>query len=61
TYRVLLPNGTYYAYAWAPGFNLQGAYVHNNLTMKSFVIKGGQLTSGINLTDWSPFPHSRGE
>jgi hypothetical protein len=61
TYRVLLPNGTYYAYAWAPGYNLQGAYVHNNLTMKSFVIKGGQLTIGINLTDWSPFPHSRGE
>ena len=61
TYRVLLPNGTYYAYAWAPGYNLQGAYVNQNLTMKSFVVKGGQLTSGINLTDWSPYPHSRGE
>jgi hypothetical protein len=54
TYSVLLPNGTYYAYAWAPGYNLQGAYVFDNLTMKPFVVKGGQTTSGINLTDWSP-------
>lgn len=61
TYKVLLPNGTYYAYAWAPNYNLQGAYVFDNLTMKPFVVKGGQLTSGINLTDWSPYPHSRGQ
>ena len=60
TYSILLPNGTYYAYAWAPGYNLQGAYVHDNLTMKTFVVKGGQATSGINLTDWSPYPHSYG-
>ena len=60
-YKVLLPNGTYYAYAWAPNYNLQGAYVYDNLTMKPFVVKGGQLTSGINLTDWSPYPHSRGQ
>jgi hypothetical protein len=61
SYKVLLPNGRYYAYAWAPGYNLQGAYVNENLTMKSFVVKGGQTTSGINLTDWSPYPHSRGD
>lgn len=61
TYSVLLPNGTYYAYAWAPGYNLQGAYVHLNLTMKTFVVNGGQTTSGINLTDWSPNPHSYGQ
>ena len=61
TYNVLLPNGTYYAYAWAPGYNLQGAYVHPNLTMKTFVVNGGQITSGINLTDWSPYPHSYGQ
>lgn len=61
TYKVLLPNGRYYTYAWAPGYNLQGAYVHSDLTMKSFVVKGGQVTSGINLTDWSPYPHSRGD
>ena len=61
TYKVLLPNGTYYAYAWAPNYNLQGAYVFDNLTMKPFVVKGGQLTSDINLTDWSPYPHSRGQ
>ena len=60
-YKVLLPNGTYYAYAWAPGYNLQGAYVNENLTMKPFVVKGGKLTSSIDLTDWSPYPHSRGE
>ena len=59
TYSVLLPNGTYYAYAWAPGYNLQGAYVKENLTMKPLVVRGGQTTSGINITDWSPNPHSR--
>jgi hypothetical protein len=59
-YSGLLPNGTYYAYAWAPGYNLQGAYVNANLTMKMFVVKGGQTTVDINLTDWSPYPHSRG-
>jgi hypothetical protein len=61
TYSVLLPNGTYYAYAWAPNYNLQGAYVNDSLTMKSFLVRGGQNTSGINLTDWSPYPHSRGQ
>ena len=61
TYSVLLPNGTYYAYAWAPNYNLQGAYVNDSLTMKTFVVRGGQNTSGINLTDWSPYPHSRGQ
>ena len=61
SYKVLLPNGTYYAYAWAPGYNLQGAYVFDNLTMKPFVVKGGQSISDINLTDWSPYPHSKGQ
>ena len=61
TYSVLLPNGTYYAYAWAPNYNLQGAYVNDSLTMKTIVVRGGQNTSGINLTDWSPYPHSRGQ
>jgi hypothetical protein len=58
-FEVLSPKGTYYA--WAPSYNLEGAYVHSDLTMKSFVVKGGQATSGINLTDWSPYPHSRGD
>jgi hypothetical protein len=61
TFSVLLPNGTYYAYAWVPNYNLQGAYVHQNLTMKSFVVSGGQTTSGINITDFSPNPHGRGQ
>ena len=60
-YSFLLPNGTYYAYAWAPNYNLQGAYVNDNLTMKPFVVKGGQTIANINLTDWSPYPHSRGQ
>ena len=59
-YSVLLPNGIYYTYAWAPGYNLQGAYFNSRLTMKTFIVYGGQITSGINLTDWSPYPHSRG-
>jgi len=61
SYSVLLPNGTYYSYAWAPGYNLQGAYVNDNFRMKTFVVKGGQNTGGINLTDWSPSAHSRGQ
>jgi len=61
SYKVLLPNGTYYAYAWAGGYNLQGAYVFDNLTMKPFVVKGGQTIYDINLTDWSIYPHSRGQ
>ena len=61
SYSVLLANGTYYAYAWAPNYNLQGAYVFENLTMKPLVVKGGQTTGGINITDWSPYPHSRGQ
>jgi hypothetical protein len=44
-----------------PNYNLQGAYVHQNLTMKSFVVSGGQTTSGINITDFSPNPHGRGQ
>jgi hypothetical protein len=59
-YSVLLPNGTYYAYAWAPGYNLEGAYTDANGLMKTFVVSGGQTTSNINLCDWSPYPHERG-
>jgi hypothetical protein len=58
-YRVLVPNGTYYAYAWAPGYNLEGAYTDSSGLMKSFVVRGGELTSNINLCDWSPHPHGR--
>ena len=59
-YSVLLPNGTYYAYAWAPGYNLEGAYTDANGLMKTFVVSGGQTTSNINLCDWSPYSHGRG-
>jgi len=60
-YSVLLPNGTYYAYAWAPGYNLEGAYVDSSFLMKTFVVSGGQTTNNINLCDWSPNPHARGQ
>lgn len=60
-YQVLLPNGTYYAYAWAPNYNLEGAYVHPERVMKSFTVRGGQITTGINLCDWDAYPHARGE
>jgi Ig-like domain from next to BRCA1 gene len=61
SYEVLLPNGTYYAYAWAPNYNLEGAYVSPERLMKSFVVKGGQTTAGINICDWDSSPHARGE
>jgi hypothetical protein len=60
-YSVLLPNGTYYAYAWAPGYNLEGAYVNPDRTMKTFQVRGGQTTTDINLCDWDPTPHARGQ
>ena len=60
-YSVLLPNGTYYAYAWAPGYNLEGAHTDSSGLMKTFVVSGGQTTANINLCDWSPNPHGRGQ
>jgi hypothetical protein len=60
-YSVLLPAGRYYAYAWAPGFNLEGAYTHSNGLMKTFEIRGGQTTPNINLCDWSPYAHAHGD
>ena len=60
-YSVLLPNGRYYAYAWAPGYNLEGAFTDSSGLMRTFVVSGGQTTSNINLCDWSPYAHGRGE
>jgi len=60
-YSVLLPNGRYYAYAWAPGYNLEGAYTNSNGLMKSFLVSGGQTTANIDLCDWSPYGHGRGQ
>jgi hypothetical protein len=60
-YKVLLPSGVYYAYAWAPNYNLEGAYTDSNFLMKSFTVYNGQLTSSINLCDWSPVSHARGD
>jgi hypothetical protein len=58
-YSVLLPNGNYYAYAWAPGYNLEGAYVNEYGILKTFTVQGGQTTSSIRITDWRPERHSR--
>jgi hypothetical protein len=60
-YSALLPNGRYYAFAWAPNYNLEGAYVDSSGLMKSFAVVGGQTTVDINLCDWSPYPHGRGQ
>jgi len=61
TFSVLLPNGTYYAYAWAPGYNLEGAYVNGDGTLKAFVVEGGRTTSGIRICDWRPDHHERAQ
>ncbi|MBN1452226.1 MAG: hypothetical protein JW963_14520 [Anaerolineales bacterium] len=61
SYSVLVPNGTYYAYAWAPGYNLEGAYVNSDGTLRPFVVQGGQTTSGIRICDWGPDHHSRAQ
>lgn len=59
TFKFLLPNGTYYAYAWAPGYNLEGAYVHADGRMKQFTIYGG-LTTTITISDFRPTHHQPG-
>jgi hypothetical protein len=58
-YSVLLPNGNYYAYAWAPNYNLEGAFVSDDGKLKAFTVEGGKTTSGIRITDWQVDHHSR--
>lgn len=60
-YQVTVPAGRYYAYAWAPGYNLEGAYTHSNGLMQSFFVEGGKETPFINLCDWGPYGHAKGE
>ena len=61
SYSVLVPAGRYYVYAWAPGYQLEGAYTHSNSLMKSVFVGAGQTISSIHLCDWSPYGHGRGE
>ncbi len=61
TYIALVPAGKYYAYAWAPDYQLEGAYAHPNGLMKTFFVEAGKTTPFINLCDWSPYAHGRGE
>jgi hypothetical protein len=60
-YTALLPTGKYYAYAWAPNYNLEGAYTDASGLMKIFEVFPGQTTTNINLCDWRPDPHGRGQ
>lgn len=55
-FTFLLPNGTYYAYAWAPNYNLEGAYVYPDGRMRQFTIYGGGTTY-ITISDWTPTHH----
>jgi hypothetical protein len=59
-YNVLVPSGTYYVYAWVPGYNLAGAYTDSNGLMKPVVVKAGEVTANIHLCDWRAEPHGRG-
>lgn len=61
TYAVLVPAGRYYVYAWAPDYSLEGAYTHDNGVMKSFFVESGKETPFINLCDWGPYGHAKGE
>jgi hypothetical protein len=58
-YSAIVPGGTYYVYAWAPNYNLEGAYTDSSGLMKTVTVFGGQTTANINLCDWSPAPHGR--
>ncbi len=59
-FSLLLPNGTYYAYAWAPGYNLEGAYVKTDGTLRQFTVTGGATTYSIDITDWTVEHHLPG-
>jgi len=56
-YNFTLPSDKYYAYAWAPGYNLEGAYVDDQGFLKPFAIRDGKITSGIRICDWTPQHH----
>lgn len=59
-YEVLLPIGTYYVHAWAPNYNLEGAYADPNTNLMIPVqVYSGKTTNMINLCNWSPYPHGR--
>jgi hypothetical protein len=60
-FTVSLPPGRYYAYAWTPEYQLEGAYVNRDRTMRSFVVRRGELTDGIAICDWDVKHHERGE
>lgn len=60
-FSVLLPNGTYYVYGWAPNYNLEGAYINPDGTMRQFTVYGGEATSNINITDWGVNHHIPGQ
>lgn len=60
-FSVSLPAGRYYAYAWAPDFQLEGAYVNRDRTMRSFLVRRGEVTTGIAICDWDARRHDRGE
>ena len=56
-FSLTLPVGTYVAYAWAPGYELEGGYVYSDSTLRPFTIYGGQVTPGIVISDWQAGPH----
>ncbi|HJS20009.1 MAG TPA: NBR1-Ig-like domain-containing protein [Anaerolineales bacterium] len=58
-YSALLPNGNYYVWAWAPDYNLEGAFTDSSGLMITFPIYPGETTYNIDLCDWSPYPHGR--
>lgn len=60
-FTVSVPPGRYYAYAWTPEFQLEGAYVNRDRTMQSFLVRRGELTGGIAICDWDIKHHERGE
>ena len=55
-YSVLLPNGKYYAYAWAPGYNLEGAYTDSSGLMKTFVVSRRANHSQYQSVQLEPLP-----
>ncbi|MGE5251677.1 MAG: NBR1-Ig-like domain-containing protein [Bacteroidota bacterium] len=59
-YSVALSPGTYYAYAWAPGYDLEGAYADRDGSLKSFIVRGGETTPNIDICNWTVRRHGQG-
>ncbi len=57
-YQAALEPGLYTAYAWTTGFEIGGAYTHNDHSLKPFEVKRGMTAENVDICDWYGGPGS---